>query len=141
MAHSAGATAGAAGRAALAGRVCSLVLFEPACIALTRGRAAVEGHLSATAPVLARADDPGVDDVAYAKSFFGALGATPPPAETAEQSGAATSAHGAGAWTVDLGDRCARVRVHQGGEPAQCLTANAAQACGWRVTGSLTTDE
>jgi pimeloyl-ACP methyl ester carboxylesterase len=68
VAHSAGALAALLAAERSAGRVRSLVLFEPAFFALTRGRAAVEEHVSAMAPVLARADDLGIDDVAYARS-------------------------------------------------------------------------
>ncbi|GAA4975620.1 alpha/beta hydrolase [Kineococcus glutinatus] len=84
VAHSHGAVA-----ALLAARrpdlVRSLVLFEPACFGLARGRAAVEEHIEVMDPVLSRATDPGLDDTGYARLFFTALGAPVPPADTPEQ--------------------------------------------------------
>ncbi|WP_104430972.1 hypothetical protein [Kineococcus xinjiangensis] len=103
VAHSGGALAALLAAQRSPGRVRSLVLLEPACFALARGRAAVEEHVSAMAPALARAGDPGVDDVEYARRFFAALGAPAPPAETPEHLLALRRLRTVPApWAVDL---------------------------------------
>jgi pimeloyl-ACP methyl ester carboxylesterase len=60
------------------GRIRALVLCEPACFSLARGRPAVEAHVSAMAPVFARADDPRVTHLQLSQLFAKAMG-TPVP--------------------------------------------------------------
>ncbi len=80
VAHSYGAVAALLAAAREVALVRSLVLFEPACLSLVRGSPAVEAHITALAPVLARARD--LDDLQFEVEFLAALGApghaTPP---------------------------------------------------------------
>jgi pimeloyl-ACP methyl ester carboxylesterase len=55
-----------------------IVLFEPACFALARGRTAVEAHVAAMTPVFAVADDPSVDAVEFSQRFATAMGTATP---------------------------------------------------------------
>lgn len=82
VAHSAGAVAATLAAAARPDLVRSLVLFEPACFALTRGGLHVERHIAAMSPVFAMADDASVSDGQFGARFLAALGVpTPLPPE------------------------------------------------------------
>jgi pimeloyl-ACP methyl ester carboxylesterase len=61
----------------------SLVLFEPATLALARGRASVEAHIAAMAPVFEYSEDPLMSGQAFAEMFLLAMGVE--PKGTAEQ--------------------------------------------------------
>ncbi len=78
VAHSAGAVPALRAAAARPGLVRSLVLCEPAAFAAARGGPLVEEHVAEMSAVFALADDPSVDDVAFAAAFLERLGGTPP---------------------------------------------------------------
>lgn len=61
----------------------SLVLFEPATLALARGRTSVEAHIAAMAPVFEHCEDTAINGQAFAERFLLAMGVE--PKGTAEQ--------------------------------------------------------
>lgn len=83
VAHSHGAITALALAASRPEAVLTLALFEPACMSIARGTAAVEEHVAALSPVVARAADPSLSDDDYARLFLHALGA-PPPTESSD---------------------------------------------------------
>lgn len=66
----------AAGRAP--DRVHGLVLCEPACLSVARGRPGVEAHVAALAPVFEHAADPAVSNAEFSRLFAEGMG-TPVP--------------------------------------------------------------
>ncbi|MDA1359857.1 alpha/beta hydrolase [Glycomyces luteolus] len=55
----------------------SLVLFEPATLALARGRTAVEAHIAAMTPVFELCEDATLSGRAFAERFLNAMGVAP----------------------------------------------------------------
>lgn len=60
------------------GTMHSLVLFEPACFDLARGKPAVEGHIAAMSPVFAAADDRSVSWREFSRLFAEGMDASVP---------------------------------------------------------------
>jgi pimeloyl-ACP methyl ester carboxylesterase len=60
------------------GLVLSLVLCEPACLSVARGRPAVEAHVAALGPVFALADDHSVSAAEFSRRFAAGMGTQPP---------------------------------------------------------------
>jgi pimeloyl-ACP methyl ester carboxylesterase len=84
VAHSAGAVPALRAAALRPGLVRTLVLSEPAAFAAARGGPLVEEHVAGMSAVFALADDPAVDDVAFATAFLERLGGTPPDPDDPE---------------------------------------------------------
>lgn len=84
VAHSAGAVPALRVAAQRPELVRSLVLSEPAAFAAARGGPLVEQHVAEMSTVFALADDPAVDDVAFATVFLERLGGTPPDPDDPE---------------------------------------------------------
>lgn len=57
--------------------VASMVLFEPATLALARGRTAVEAHIAAMTPVFERCEDATLSGRAFTERFLRAMGVEP----------------------------------------------------------------
>jgi pimeloyl-ACP methyl ester carboxylesterase len=57
--------------------VASMVLFEPATLALARGRIAVEAHIAAMTPVFELCEDAALSGRAFAERFLRAMGVEP----------------------------------------------------------------
>jgi pimeloyl-ACP methyl ester carboxylesterase len=55
----------------------SLVLFEPATLALARGRVSVEAHIAAMTPVFTHCEDAAISGQAFAEMFLHAMGVEP----------------------------------------------------------------
>jgi len=78
VAHSYGANAAVLAAQLEPAAVRSLVLLEPACFDLARGRAGVEEHVAALTPVFAVADDASVSDREFSRLFAEGTGTEPP---------------------------------------------------------------
>jgi pimeloyl-ACP methyl ester carboxylesterase len=76
VAHSYGAVAALMAAGSAPDRVRSVVLFEPACFSLARGRAAVEAHISEMSAALS---DSTLTDEEFLSAFVRSVGGEPPP--------------------------------------------------------------
>lgn len=101
VAHSYGAIAALMAAEAVSALVRSLVLFEPACMSLARGRPAVEAHIAA---VRAALDDQEMSDDEFMRTFLTSLGAPVPvdPLTEAGRANARRLRRQAGPWRATL---------------------------------------
>ena len=134
VAHSYGGVA-ALIAAARSDRVRSLVLFEPACMAVARESDAVRAFVEAMAPVWDRADDPGLPDGEFAGHFLVAFGYPRPPVDDAGAIAFGRRLRGsAPAWAYDVDPTvCARIPtvvVTGGWHPVYESIADALAAAG-----------
>jgi pimeloyl-ACP methyl ester carboxylesterase len=79
VASSYGGIAALLAAAATAGNVRAVVLFEPACFSIARGRSVVESHIAALAPVFELAQNPSVSDAEFSRRFAAGMGIDGPP--------------------------------------------------------------
>lgn len=84
VAHSYGALAAVLVAQRRPDLVLSLILIEPALLALTTAQPHTSVHIEALDPVFARADDPGTGDLAFLQGFALANGLTVPDAAAEE---------------------------------------------------------
>ncbi len=104
VAHSYGGLAAVLAARGDPGRVRSLLLIEPACVSLARGVPAVEEHVAEMSPVMARAHDSEVDDLAFGRGIVEVLGIPMGDDPEATRDLGARFRHTPNVWEVDLGD-------------------------------------